>query len=112
MRYKLDTFLARDIRQARTTLGMSQAKLARVVGVKRAQIKRIEACEVSSVDQRVLQALGLTTKGREPLDARDLPMARASQGATLKSVERRKAKLRAMLGGEGLLTPTLDALLR
>lgn len=84
---------ARLIRRRREAAGLSQLELAQRVGVPRAQIKRIEAVEVASIDVEL---------GRKILGA---------LGAKKKQTRRKQAKLVQALERAGLLDWTLRDLL-
>jgi transcriptional regulator with XRE-family HTH domain len=63
LRSSLTAATAQYIRRRRGALGLSQQDLADKVGVTRAQIKRLEGVEVSSVDTKLLKRITLALRG-------------------------------------------------
>lgn len=115
---------ARAIRKRRLALGMSQQELADGVGVKRAQIKRIEGVEVHAVDPGLLQRIDILLArgarlGREKAERKKgISKKKATKLSARKKPSRRKSPysreardLRALLKRKGLLDLKLGELL-
>jgi transcriptional regulator with XRE-family HTH domain len=119
----LTTSSARDIRKRREARGLSQQGLADKVGVKRAQIKRLEAVEVDSVDSKLLEriARALGGAGKSPRTrATSRTRTRATSRTRTRAPRKRpvgagaprsKKAMKKLLEQSGLLDLTLRELL-
>lgn len=110
----LTATMARSFRKRRKEKGLSQSDLAEKVGVKRAQIKRIEGNEVSELETRLVsridRALGGAVSRSSGAKSSRGSSARKARGAG-KSRRPSRRELKKLLEREGLLDLTLRELL-